>query len=93
MTKKATISMSFAILVLVALFCFILFSEHGLIDLNRLQKEKAQLAEENRAIDQRNRVLGIEIERLKNDPVYIESIARQELGMIGANEVILKPQE
>jgi cell division protein FtsB len=31
------------------------------------------------------------IERLKNDPEYIESIARKELGMIQKGEVILKP--
>jgi cell division protein FtsB len=33
-----------------------------------------------------------EIERLKNDDKYIENIARQELGMIGKDEMILKPQ-
>ena len=32
----------------------------------------------------------IEIDRLKNDPKYIENIARKELGMIGEDEVILK---
>ncbi|MBW2338530.1 MAG: septum formation initiator family protein [Deltaproteobacteria bacterium] len=29
---------------------------------------------------------------MKHDPAYIESIARQELGMIGKDEIILKPQ-
>jgi len=30
------------------------------------------------------------IVKLKNDPVFIENVARQELGMIGEGEVILK---
>ena len=38
-----------------------------------------------------NLILYSEIERLKNDSKYIENIARQELGMIGKDEVILKP--
>jgi cell division protein FtsB len=40
-----------------------------------------------------NRSIGVEIDRLKHDPEYIENIARQELGMIGENEVILKPRK
>ncbi|MBW2177339.1 MAG: septum formation initiator family protein, partial [Deltaproteobacteria bacterium] len=31
------------------------------------------------------------IKRLRNDPQYIESVARKELGMIKEDEVILKP--
>ncbi|MBW1812804.1 MAG: septum formation initiator family protein, partial [Deltaproteobacteria bacterium] len=34
--------------------------------------------------------LSTEIDRAKNDPAYIEAVARQELGMIGKDEVILK---
>lgn len=92
MTKKQTIPLSAAILILVSLLFFIVFSEHGLTDLNMLKKEKAQLNKENQALDQKNRALGIEIDRLKHDPEYIESIARQELGMVGEDEVILKPK-
>ena len=93
MTKKQTIPLSAAILILVSLLFFILFSEHGLTDLNMLQKEKTLLIIENRALDRKNRARGIEIDRLKNDPEYIESIARQELGMVGRDEVILKPKK
>ena len=93
MTKKQTIPLSVAILILVSLLFFILFSEHGLTDLNMLQKEKTLLIIENRALDRKKRARGIEIDRLKNDPEYIESIARQELGMVGRDEVILKPKK
>jgi cell division protein FtsB len=92
MTKKQMIPLSVTILILVSLLFFILFSEHGLTDLNILQKEKTQLIIENQALDQQNRALSSEIDRLKHDPEYIESIARQELGMVGEDEVILKPK-
>ncbi len=39
-----------------------------------------------------NLSISIEIDRLKHDPEYIENVARKELGMIGEDEVILKPQ-
>ena len=92
MTKKQMIPLSVTVLILVSLLFFILFSEHGLTDLNILQKEKTQLIIENQALDQQNRALSSEIDRLKHDPEYIESIARQELGMVGEDEVILKPK-
>jgi cell division protein FtsB len=34
----------------------------------------------------------VEIDRLKNDPSYIESVARREFGMIGPDEIVVKPQ-
>ena len=50
------------------------------------------LVEENEKLTRENQAISIEIDRLKHDLDYIESIARQELGMIGENEIILKPQ-
>lgn len=79
-------------LLLLALFFFILVSEHGLADLRFLKKEHDQLVEENRRLSQENQAISVEIHRLKHDLAYIESIARQELGMIGKDEIILKPQ-
>jgi cell division protein FtsB len=48
--------------------------------------------EENQKLTGINQAISVEIDRLKHDPAYIESIARQELGMIGENEIILKPR-
>lgn len=90
MTKNQSILLSISILLLIALFFFIIVSEHGLLDLRLLKQEKAQLVQENRRLKQENLAVSIEIDRLKNDPAYIENIARHELGMIGENEIILK---
>ena len=62
------------------------------MDLNTLKKERNQLAEKNEQLSHQNLSLSVEIDRLKHDPKYIENIARQELGMVAEDELILKPQ-
>ena len=92
MTRKQSIFISVAVVLLFSLLCFIIFSEHGLVDLNTLKKERDQLVEKNERLSYENLTLSAEIDRLQHDPKYIESIARQELGMVGQDELILKPQ-
>jgi len=92
MAKTQNILISIAILLLLALFFFIIVSEHGLADLIFLKQERRKLVEKSEQLTRENISIGIEIDRLKHDPAYIENIARKELGMIGEDEVILKPQ-
>ena len=92
MTKTQRILLSITILMLAALFFFIIVSEHGLADLLFLKRERSKLVEENERLSRENLSISIEIDRLKHDPEYIENVARKELGMIGEDEVILKPQ-
>jgi len=92
MTQKLNILLSVSVLLLLALLFFIVVSEHGLADLRSLKKERDQLVGENEKLTRENQAISIEIDRLKHDPGYIESIARRELGMIGKDEIILKPQ-
>ncbi len=81
-----------AILVLFNLILIVIFSDNGLVDLILLRKEKERSAEKNREIIRENLSLYREIERLKHDPEFIESVARKELGVVGKDEVILKPR-
>lgn len=92
MTKNQNILLSISILLLLALFFFIIVSEHGLADLRFLKKERDRLVEENKNLTRENQTISVEIDRLRHDPAFIESVARQELGMIGEDEIILKPQ-
>ena len=92
MTRKQRIFLSIAALSLVSLLFFIIFGEHGLIDLNTLKTERNQLAEKSEQLTSKNLSLSVEIDRLKHDPKYIENVARQELGMVGEDELILKPR-
>ena len=92
MTKTQSILVSIAIILIAALFFFIIVSEHGLVDLVFLKQERGKLVKKSERLNQENLSISIEIDRLKHDPEYIENVARKELGMIGEDEVILKPQ-
>ncbi|MDX2447026.1 MAG: septum formation initiator family protein [Desulfobacterales bacterium] len=91
MSDRQKILLSIVILVLFSLLLFIMFSDNGLADLFKLKSEKDRLLQENIRLKRENLTMYRTIERLKNDPEYIESIARKELGMIQKGEVILKP--
>lgn len=69
---------------------FILFGKNGFADLKQLKAERDGLLTKNAELIQQNLLLCREIERLKTDPEYIKSLARQELGMIGKDEVVIK---
>jgi len=69
---------------------FTLFGENGLADLYRLKTERDILLKKNDELIRKNLSLYREIERLKNDPEYVENVARNELGVIGKDEVVIK---
>jgi len=92
MTRNLTILLLVSVLLLLALLFFIIISDQGFADLRSLKRERDQLVGENEKLARENQAISIEIDRLKHDLGYIESIARQELGMIGEDEIILKPQ-
>ena len=81
-----------AVAAVVVMFFMIVFGDSGLADLHLLQNKHALLQNRNAQIAGENVQLHRQIDRLKNDPAYIESIARQELGMIAPDEIILKPR-
>lgn len=90
MTKRQKILLYLATMAIISLFFLIILGDNGLIDLNILKKQRNNLIEENQKIQQKISSLSTEIDRAKSDPAYIEAVARQELGMIGKDEVILK---
>jgi cell division protein FtsB len=90
MTRNENILLSISILLLIVLFIYIVFSKNGYSDLTELRQERNRLVQKNEQLTRENRAISIEIDRLKNDLSYIESIARQELGMIRKDEIILK---
>lgn len=77
-------------LVLIGLLVPLVFMQWGLLDLKERRKELADRQELNRTIAQENRRLEMEIRRLKNDPAYLEHIARRELGMVAEDEIVVK---
>ncbi len=88
---KQKLLLTVALLAICSTLLLIVFGENGLMDRRRLQARQRGVAAENTAIAKENARLYRQIERLKNDPAYLETIARRELGMIGGKEVIIKP--
>jgi cell division protein FtsB len=92
MTRNQQILLSFFILLLMAMFIYTTFSRHGYSGLALLKQEQGKLVQKNERLSRENLAIRIEIDRLKHDLGYIESIARQEFGMIRKDEIILKPK-
>ena len=93
MNTRQSVFLALSIVFLFLLLLFIVFSDSGLADLFGLKSERDRLVQENTRLKEENMSLFRTVERLKNDPEYIESIARKELGMIKKDEVILTPKQ
>ncbi len=90
MNTKQSVLLAFVILAIFSLLFFIIFGENGLADLHLLKIERDVLLKQNAKLAKKNLDLYREIERLKGDPKYLESVARKELGVVGKDELIFK---
>lgn len=90
MSRKHRILISLALLGLSMLTLKIFFSDNGVVDFVKMQKEYARLVERNDAVRKENVALYREIDRLNNDMKYLEEVARNELGFIGPEEIIVR---
>jgi cell division protein FtsB len=78
-------------LAIVGLFTFLLviiFGDKGLADLHLVRLERDRLVEKNQQLLQENLARFTEKQRLESDPLYIEHVARRELGLVAADELI-----
>ncbi len=74
--------------IIILIACLTLFGERGLLRLHRMQEELVELAQENRSLAEENRALEREIMQLRSDRDYLETLAREELGLIREGEVV-----
>ncbi len=72
------------------LLLVIIFGDNGLVELSRMRMTQKRLAQENGQLTHDNLAMYRTVDRLQNDPAYIENVARRELGMIRADEFIFK---
>lgn len=77
-------------LFLVAMMGLAIWGERGLLAMGRKQREVIQLAREIEAIEQEKARLSEQIHRLQHDMGYIEKIAREELGLVRAGELVFE---
>jgi cell division protein FtsB len=87
---KKNILLVVAIISMFLMLAFIVVGKKGLTDLYKLKTKRDNLVRKNEELTKKNLSLYREIDRMKNDPKYVESVARQELGVIGKDEVIIK---
>ena len=76
--------------VLAVIFVWGIFGRNGVLDLIELRAQREQWKTRNRAIEDENSALSHQIERLKTDWNFIESIARKELDMVREEEVVIQ---
>ena len=62
----------------------------GVVRLRQLRDQLVTLERDNAALRQQADRLAQTIDRLRNDPAYLERIAREEQGMVRPGETILK---
>ena len=77
-----------AFLFLMALL--ITFGNRGIVDNYLMSKRLSQLKEGNNSLMEQNKELGGKILLLRSDLTYIESIARNELGMVKKGDVVYR---
>jgi cell division protein FtsB len=79
-------------------FCFLLlagtatilvWNPRGLSQWQGLHREYQLLMRKNQALEQENRLVFQEITRLRNDSKAIEHLAREELGLVRDDELII----
>jgi cell division protein FtsB len=90
MSLKEKVFYSIIFFVLFSVIVMAVFGEKGLVDLYSLKKEYAEVIETNKKIARENKSFLNEINRLKNDLVYIESVARKDLGFVSKEEIIFQ---
>ncbi len=89
MSLRLKLVISAAMLMLIHLLALIVFGDNGLVELSTLRSREALLIQQNEIIENENVRLYRTIRRLKEDPVYIESVARSELGMVGKDDLVM----
>ena len=66
-----------------------LVGERGLVATSRARRVSGELSEKVERMRRENRRLRSEVQRLSDDPTAIESLAREELGLIRPGEVLV----
>ena len=79
-------------LLLIILFVgfFIVFGNRGLLDNQRLKEKLADLRAENARLEAVNNSLKREAVLVREETRYIESVARQDLGMVKRGDLIYR---
>ena len=79
------------VLVLAVLFVVgIAVGVSGVLRIMAMQRELALIEADLGRLHARTQTLMVTVERLRNDPLYIEKLAREDLGYVREGETVLK---
>jgi cell division protein FtsB len=84
---KLKVAVGILVLIILALT---VFGDHGLLNLVRYRNQREALTAEANQLEAENCRLQDEIERLKGDDLFLERVAREELGMVKPGEIIFQ---
>ncbi len=89
--KKELLKFLFFIFIFLGLVvAWLGFGERGFIHLYRIDNEREARLERIKKLDQENKELLEEIERVRKDKEYVESLARRELGLVKEGEILYR---
>lgn len=83
----------YPILVAVGFFFLIISGGREIQKFNQLAQKRESLITYNQNLNAKNEEMYREISRLKNDPIYLEEIARKEFGLVKPDEIIFYVEE
>jgi len=69
-------------------FFLTIHGNQGMRQIHQLAQKREGLVRENQELNKKNETLYREITRLKQDPLYLEEVARKEFGLVKPNEII-----
>jgi len=78
------------VLAIVGVAASALVGEHGVAHLVRLRAERRALGDTTFGLLEQNRRLRDAIARLEKDDVYLEGLARRQLGLVRPNEIVYR---
>ena len=88
---KSKLKKIFLTVIIILSICLVIYAfTPCIIEQRKLNKQIENLESEIERVRESNKKLAKEISALKNDPLYIEKLARKELGLIRSGEVIYK---
>jgi cell division protein FtsB len=77
-------------LVVLLLAALTVYGWQGVVRLRQMREQLQSLERENVSLRREAERLAQVIDRLRNDPAYLERIAREERGMVRPGETVLK---
>jgi cell division protein FtsB len=89
--KKGLLKFSLFIFIFLGLVgAWLGFGERGFVHLYQKDKEREGCLERIKTLEQQNKQLLEQIERIRKDKEYVESLGRRELGLVKEGEILYR---